>query len=115
MKVNTFGLIMALVIAAMIAWLFTLFTAPGDETLALSIGGFICLGSTLSANLGLTYADGRSGVNIKLIGTIFTVAFLISNIIFILTPGFSIRAYIISSVILLCLFALSVRGIMKAN
>lgn len=115
MKLNIVGLIIALIMASLIAWCISLFTDNDTQTMVCGIGTFICLVITLTISLAVKYKFTRSGINIKIIATIFAFIFLLSNFFFALYSSFSVPAYIITNSLLVCFYALSVKSIFTSK
>lgn len=115
MRPNGFGILFALFASALIGWGISLLTDNPTQALICGIGTFVSLSCTLALAFGVSYEYSRSGTNIKLIATIFTVVFIVSNLIFVLLHHVSVPAYVIVNGLLLSIFALLSRSVFKSK
>lgn len=103
MKINVFLSFVSMAITALLGyWLYDI--AKGDENdLLCSICSSVCLLSTLVPAIGLQYEEGRIGVNVRVLSSLFLIVFLISHFCFAIW-GVVMPCYIIVNGILLVIY-----------
>lgn len=103
MKVNVFLMFISIALTSLLGyWIYD--TANGDENDVLcGICSSVCLLSTLVPAIGLQYEEGRIGVNVRVLSSLFLIVFLISHFCFAIW-GVVMPAYIIINGILLVIY-----------
>ena len=114
MKVKVVPTIIALGISALLAYaLYNICHTEGKEML-LAIGGGLCLFLPLVTCLGVRFELSRTSANVAVVGAVFFVLMLVSNVIFAYSH-FETHAYVIVNGIILLLFLLIAYLIAKAR
>jgi hypothetical protein len=112
MKLNFVMTLISLGIASLAAYGFYAMNGGELYVLLLTISSGVALFVTLTGWLGISFTGHGSTVNIRVVSGIFTVLFIISNLIFSFTR--IIRApYIIVNGILLLIYILIVYSLVK--
>ena len=103
MKLNIFLTFISIAIASLIGYpVFNV--AEGQENdILCGIGSGICFVVMLIPMLGLKYQSSRLGTNIRILSTLFFIAFLISNFCF-ARYGINMPYYIITDGLLLVIY-----------
>ena len=114
MKINIIPSIIALAIAALLAFGLYSWCRFADLNLLIAIFGGICFLCTLGTSLGISFEKSRKSTNIKLLSSLFFFVFLISNIVFCCLSSFSIPVYVIINGVILVIWLLLCYGIAKA-
>ena len=114
MKIRVVQTIIALGISVLLAYaLYELCHTDGKEML-LAIGGGLCLFLPLVTCLGVRFEQPRTTANVAVVGAVFFVLMLISNVLFAYLP-FKTHTFVIVNGILLLLFLLIAYLIAKAK
>lgn len=115
MKINTFPALIALVAAALLAYLFyTISGADAQMSIALAISGFVSMLICLGCGIGITFKDSHHTVNSFAASSLFAVLLFAEHLCFALW-GSSVPLLIIFSGLLLVLYLLVFYGISKAK
>jgi hypothetical protein len=112
MKVHPLNLLIAVLISALLAygiWSLDANTLKGTT----GVGSFVFLASTLACSIGLRFRDGRAGVSVKLLGSLFFVAAFVLNVVLVFT-GATQAVYVIICGIAFLLFLLVANGVFSA-
>jgi len=104
MKVSTIPSLIAIAIAALIAYGFYSFNDNSNKIL-LSLGSFLLLGITLVSIIGVRYNSYPSAVNSRSLSVVFFLLALVSHLVFSFVE-FTISAYIVTHGILFLLYIL---------
>ncbi|WP_024972609.1 hypothetical protein [Ralstonia pickettii] len=113
MRIHPVNLLIAIVIGALLTYGITSIDA-NTMKLVTGVGSFIFLAATLGTAFGVTFENGRSGVNIRVLSTLFFVVAVVLNIVF-ATMGFSQTSYVIASGILFLVFVLVANAIYSSQ
>lgn len=105
MKVNTLYSIIAVTIAALIAYGIYSFCRSENEVI-LAIGSFLFIGFPLFLAMGVSSLAKRSSANMKMLAVVFFLIALVVNILFACLSHFSIPLYIITNGITALIFFL---------
>lgn len=105
MKINTLYSIIAVAIAALLAYGFYSFCRSENE-IVLSIGSFLFIGFPLFLTMGVSSPAKRSSANMKVLAVVFFLIALVVNILFACLSHFSIPLYIITNGITALIFFL---------
>ncbi|MBB1077280.1 hypothetical protein HUU62_23005 [Rhodoferax sp. 4810] len=112
MKVHPVNFFVALVVSALLSY--GIFSIDANHMKGvIGIGSFVFMAITLAAGIGLSFTDGRAGVNVKLISMIFFVLSLLLNLLFAFLT-FSQVSYVITAGILFLIYVLIANGIYGA-
>jgi hypothetical protein len=114
MKINIVTLLIALAVAALVAYGF--YTANSGEgyALALTFGAGLTLFITLAGTIAVGTKDGQGSMaNIRIVSGIFFLVTLIEQLVFSFVP-LSLPPYIIVTGVLMLIYLLIVSGIGKA-
>ena len=111
MVIKFFNLAIALVLSALFACLLYMCSDFADGKLALAITSFVVFALTTAGAWGVSFENVRSGVNIKVLATVFLVLAAILNLVYAFLTTFSIPLYIILNGILVCIYLLAARWI----
>lgn len=114
MKLNIIPSVIILALSAFIGY--AVFAVAGsDENAGVAFAvSAIALFVSLVLGYGVSYADERKGVSLRLLSTIATVLIAISQFAFALL-GINLQAYIIVTGLLLLLFLLAFYGLYRAE
>lgn len=105
MKINLIlTVIAALVVGLLVYWVHTVIQAP-DAVDTMTYGSGICFIVTLLPIVGIQYDSSRLGINIRIVSTLFFVAFLVSQFCFANFVS-NIPLYVIVNGLLLVIFLL---------
>lgn len=105
MKLNIIlTVIAALVVGLLVYWIHTIIQAS-DVVDIMTYGSGVCFLVTLLPVIGIQYESARLGINIRIVSTIFFVAFLVSQFSF-ANFASDIPLYIIVNGLLLIIFLL---------
>lgn len=116
MKLNFISMFSAIIIAALITYLFySIGVSHGDKSrlIALCISSFICFATTLGIGIGISYPDNKSALNIRtlaLLAFFLLLAIHIPMAIFLYNPAF----LIVPAAIVLLIFIMSTNTIFKS-
>ena len=105
MKVNTLYSIIAVAIAALIAYGIYSFCRSENEVV-LAIGSFLFIGFPLFLEMGVSSPAKRSSANMKVLAVVFFLIALVVNILFACLSHFSTPLYIIINGITVLVFFL---------
>ncbi len=105
MKVNTLYSIIAVAIAALIAYGIYSFCRSENEVI-LAIGSFLFIGFPLFLEMGVSSPAKRSSANMKVLAVVFFLIALVVNILFACLSHFSTPLYIIINGITVLVFFL---------
>ena len=114
MKVNALYSIIAVAIAALIAYGVYSFSRSENEVL-LAIGSFMFVGFPLFLAMGISSPAKRSSANMKVIAVVSFIIALIVNILFACLSHFSTPLYIIVNGITALVFFLIYHSIYSAS
>lgn len=103
MKANFFMILIILLIAAVLGYWVSYVEVDGSKSLLAGITSGVCFAATLIPAYALQYESGRLGVNIRVLSTLFFVAFLVSHFWFAKT-GSVMPTYVIVNGLLLLVF-----------
>ncbi len=112
MKVNIVTTLIALLISALIAYAFYAYS-PEEMKIMVTIGGFICVASTLVCAMGIQLEEGTSA-NMRITAVLGFIVLLISNIVC-AASGVTTPVYVITNGIILLLFILLVYLIVRSK
>jgi len=112
-RIHPVNILVAIVVGALLTYGITAFDA-NTMKLTIGVGSFVFMASTLGAAFGVTFENGRSGVNIRVVGTLFFVMAVALNLAF-ATLGLSQTSYIVTSGILFLVFVLVANAIYSAR
>ena len=114
MKCNAIPTIIAVALSALMAYALYSWCKMTDSNLLVSIVGGVTLCCTLVTTLGISIERSRTSANIKVISGVFSVLFIVSNIIFCCVTSFAYPLYIILNGFLLLIWILIVYSIHRA-
>lgn len=113
MKIKVFPTIIAAAISLLIAYGLHSYCKTEGKELLLAIGGFICLFLPLATCIGVRF-ETRTTANTAVVGGIFFLALLVSNIIFVVVE-FVTPPYVIVNGLLVLLMIAIVYGLAKTK
>lgn len=109
MKVHPVNMLVAITIGALLTYGMTAIDA-NTMKFTIGIGSFIFMGATLGTAFGVTFENARSGVNIRVVSTLFFLVAVALNLAFALL-GLSQTSYVVTSGILFLVFVLVANAI----
>lgn len=109
MNFNPVNLLVAFVISALVTYGLTSVDSNSMK-LAIGIGSFIFIASTLSFAFGVGFENERAGANIRVVSGVFSVVALLLNVFFSFTQ-FSHASYIITCGITFLIYVMIANGI----
>ncbi len=109
MKVHPVNMLIAIAIGALLTYGMTAIDA-NTMKFTIGVGGFIFMAATLGTAFGVTFENGRSGVNIRVVGTLFFLVAVALNFVY-ATLSLSQTSYIVASGILFLVFVLVANAI----
>lgn len=115
MKLNVIPCVIAVLASALVAFGLYNWCRFVDMNLLIAIFGGISMVLTFGTMIGVSFAHGRTSVNIKMLSGITSGLILISNVIFCCLNSFSYAVYIITNGLLLLIWLLAVYGIVNAD
>lgn len=113
MRVHPVNLLIATVIGALLTYGITSIDANAMKGTT-AIGGFIFLAATLGTAIGVTFENGRAGVNLRVLSIVFFVAAFSLNMVFAMF-SLSQTSYIIVSGICFLLFVLIANAVYSSR
>ena len=113
MNFNPVNLLIAFVISALVTYGLTSLDSNSMQ-LAIGIGSFIFLASTLSLAFGVGFENERAGTNIRVVSGVFFVVALLVNLLFSFVQ-LSPVSYIITCGITFLIYVLIANGIYSAK
>lgn len=114
MKFNMILTTIAVAISALVAYALYSCCRMDEAQLLVAIFGGATLCCTNTTTLGISFERSRTTVNIKVVSGVFSVLFLVSNIIFCCLTSFAYPLYIIINGFLLLIWMLIVYSIHRA-
>lgn len=114
MKFNMILTTIAVAISALIAYALYSWCKMDEAQLLVAIFGGVTLCCTITTTLGISFEKSRTSANIKVVSGVFSVLFLVSNIIFCCVTSFAYPLYIILNGFLLLIWILIVYSIHRA-
>ncbi len=114
MKINIFMLLISLAIASLAGYGFYAANSGTEYVLLQCLGSGISLFMTLGGLLALGSKDGGTSVNVKITSAVFFIIVLIEQIIFSVMNTLPKAPYIVTTGIILLVYAVIVYGIVKA-
>jgi len=116
MKLHIVPSIIALALSALIAFGMYSWCKCTDYKLLVTIAGGVSILLPIGTTLGVSIpANKRANANVKVLSSVFAIAFVISNIIFCIMAHFSMPAYIIVNGIILLIWLLLTYIIARAK
>jgi hypothetical protein len=113
MKVNPILLIIAIALAALVAYGFYAGNDKEAYRLLIAFGAGLSMSASLGTLLAFSVADRGGSLNIKIVSLLFFLALLVEHLIFSFTK-IRVAPYIIITGILLFVYALIAYAIMRA-
>jgi hypothetical protein len=114
MKVNTFTTILAIALAAIVAF-FLSFNVSVANKLILCIGSFITLALTLVGTISISFDYDRTTILARTVSGVFFLLLLASQIVFTTINNFLLPTYVLVSGSLTIIYALIVYGISRSK
>lgn len=115
MKVNLVNSIIAVALTALVVFGFYSWCYYGELKLLLTIFSSISILLTLGTTIAVSMSRKRSGVNIKIVSSIFLLFFLVSNAIFCGLTEFTVSVYVITNGVILLVWFMLCYGINHEN
>ncbi|WP_295994903.1 hypothetical protein [Rugamonas sp.] len=109
MKIHPLNCLIAALLGALLAYA----VAAIDSNVikgSSAVGAFLSLSLTLAGALGISYADGRTGVNVRIVSFVFFIAALLVNLLwawFALSQG----SYVVTLSLVFLLYVLIAQAI----
>lgn len=100
MKINLFLTFLAIAMAALLGYLAYVVAGENPNNAVYGIGSSLCFAATLLPIIGANYRSSRIATNARVLASIFFIAFLISNAVFV-NISVSLSYYIIMNGLLI--------------
>lgn len=113
MKLSLVNFAIAVLISALIAYGFYTLSGEGNRY-CVTLGSFCFCASTLCLMIGVAFERRRTGVNLKIVCSLFLGVGLALNLLYALVP-LSTSSYLIVSGLCLSVFTLAFRGVLATR
>ena len=103
MKANVFLTLISILLSTLFGYLVYNVASVDENDVICGIASGVCFAATLVPVIGLQYASGRLGVNIRVFSSIFCIVFIISHFCFAIF-GVIMPYYLIVNGVLLLIY-----------
>lgn len=112
MRFNLFLTVSAIALAALLGYLAYVVAGENPDNTAYGIGSSLCFAITLLPTIGVSYQSSRIATNVRVLASIFFIAFFIINAVFVNTD-IRISYYIIVSGIFIVSYLITVYNLIN--